>query len=98
MIEFLTHPVTLGVAIWLVITTPMWALLWWNHRRCQADRRRWEVQRQVWDMERQIMDKQLPDEVRQSQRRARQRAAEVRREARRRLGLPDDPESPEGGR
>jgi hypothetical protein len=44
------------------------------------------------------MDKQLPDEVRQSQRRARQRAAEVRREARRRLGLPDDPESPEGGR
>jgi hypothetical protein len=43
------------------------------------------------------MDEQLPDEVRQSQRRARQRAAEVRREARRRLGLPDDQESPEGG-
>jgi hypothetical protein len=97
MIEFLTHPVTLGVAIWLVITMPMWALLWWSHRRFKTDRRRWEVQRQVWDMEQQIMDEQLPYEVRQSQRRARQRAAEVRREARRRLGLPDDPETPEGG-
>jgi hypothetical protein len=44
----------------------------------RRDRRRWARQQQVWEMERQIWDKQL---------------SHAEREARRRLGLPEEEES-----
>jgi hypothetical protein len=69
------------------------AVLWWlgrrDRRRDAAAQRRLELQDQVWAMERQIWDEQLSDEERERTRQAQARAAEVRREARRRLGLPE---------
>jgi hypothetical protein len=79
-----------SVLIWLALNVPLWAFLWWLWRQTARDRRRWEVQQQVWEMERQIWDEQLPDEERERRRAAQARAAAVRREARRRLGLRDE--------
>jgi hypothetical protein len=41
-------------------------------------------------MEEQIREERLPDEERERRRRARAHEAEVKREARRRLGLPEE--------
>jgi hypothetical protein len=97
MIEFFTPPIPSGIALWLVLVAPLWAMLWWMNRRAAADkrhwdlqRRAWDLQRQVWDMERQIWDERRSDEERERERQVQARVAEIRREARRRLGLPEE--------
>jgi len=71
--------VGVGLAIWLVI--------WWLRRR---DRRRWELQQQIWDMEQQMREETLPDWQREAIQESRQQQADIAREARRRLGLPEE--------
>jgi uncharacterized membrane protein YdbT with pleckstrin-like domain len=98
MREYLTQPIPAAVTIFLVINAPLQAMLWWfsrRERRASAERirrwrqedaawqRRWDLQRQVWDAQR------SPEEI-EWDRRAQARAAAVRREARRRLGLPEE--------
>ena len=82
---------TLGsFLLWLGLMLPFWGFLGWFYVRIRTDQRRWAVQQQIWAMERQIWDEALSDEAREEQRLARERTAEVRREARRRLGLPEE--------
>jgi hypothetical protein len=105
MREFLTQPIPAAVTIFLVINVPLQTMLWWfsrRERRASEERirrwrqedaawqRRWDLQRQVWEMERQIWDAQRSPEEIEWDRRAQARAAAVRREARRRLGLPEE--------
>jgi hypothetical protein len=61
--------------------------IWVFNRR---DRRRWEVEEQLRDMEQAIREEGLPDEQREWLRRYREEQAEIKREARRRLGLPEE--------
>jgi hypothetical protein len=49
-----------------------------------------ELRHQLWEMEEQIREERLPDEERAWRRRSREEQAEVRHEARRRLGLPEE--------
>jgi uncharacterized SAM-binding protein YcdF (DUF218 family) len=49
-----------------------------------------EVRRRLWAMEQQIREEQLSEEERARQRRSRAQQAEITREARRRLGLPEE--------
>jgi cbb3-type cytochrome oxidase subunit 3 len=94
MIEFLTQPIPAGVTLFLVLMVPFWAAMWWlfrrDRRRDAEYKRRWELQRQLWDMERRIWDERRSPEEIERDRQAETRAAEVRREARRRLGLPEE--------
>jgi hypothetical protein len=94
MIEFLTQPIPAGVTFFLVANVPIWTLLWWyfrRDRRLAAEyKRHWELQQQLWEMERRIWDEQRSDEELERERQAQARVAEVRREARRRLGLPEE--------
>jgi hypothetical protein len=62
-------------------------VLGWLTRR---NRRRSELPRQLWQLEEQIREERLPDEGRERRRRSREAQAAVQREARRRLGLPDE--------
>jgi hypothetical protein len=73
-----------GVCVWLMVRDHRHA------RRAQADQRRWALQRQLWDVERQIWDESLSEDERERRRHARRQAAAVRREAQRRLGLPEE--------
>ena len=62
-----------------------------RHRhQAQVLQRQWELQRQLWDMERQIREEHMADEEREWHRQYRARQAEITREARRRLGLPEE--------
>jgi hypothetical protein len=76
----------------------LWVGMWWRSRR---DLRRWderhaaytreqELKRQLWEMEAQIREERLSEEEREWRRRSREEQAAVRREARRRPGLPDE--------
>jgi hypothetical protein len=75
------------VAIGVVIMLPFVAIIWWVHRR---DQRLWVVQQQVRELEQQIWERALPDWQREAILESRQRQAEIRREARRRLGWPEE--------
>jgi hypothetical protein len=94
MIEFFTQPIPAGVTLFLALTVPFWTAFWWlsrrDRRRDAESMRHWELQQQLWQMERQIWDEQRSDEAREQARQAQARAAEVTREARRRLGLPEE--------
>jgi flagellar biosynthesis component FlhA len=105
MVEFFMQPIPSGIGLFLVINVPIWAMIWWfrrwdrrqseeiNRHWAQEDaerQRRWDLQQQQRDMEQQIWDEQLSDEERERRREAQARVAEVRREARRRLGLPEE--------
>jgi hypothetical protein len=76
-------PVVWAILIAAISMVPFLLFLWWLNRRDRrrwaredAEReRQWALQQQVWEMERQTWDEQLSDEE---------------REARRRLGLPDE--------
>ena len=63
---------------------------WWQRR----DRRRWQreetLRRQLWELEDQIWLDSLPEWQREAIERGRQQRVEIRREARRRLGLPEE--------
>jgi hypothetical protein len=68
-------------------TLPVWLVIWWLNRRA---RRRWEVQEQLREMEQAIWEESLPDWQREVIQEIRQCQAEVKCEARRRLGLPEE--------
>lgn len=72
-----------GVCVWVMVRDHR------HLRRAQVDQRRWALQHQLWDVERQIWDESLSEDERE-RRHARCEAAAVRREARRRLGLPEE--------
>jgi hypothetical protein len=63
------------------------AIIWWLNRR---DRRQREMQAQIWDLERQIWRESLPDWQREALEEADRKQVGIRREARRRLGLPEE--------
>jgi len=84
------------VAIWGVIACIWGVFLVVNRRdrrrwdaRVPADRRRSELQRQLWELEDQIREEGLSEEEREWRRRYREEQAEVKCEARRRLGWPE---------
>jgi hypothetical protein len=58
-------------------------------REAAARERTWALERQLRELEDQIREEQLSDEERTWRQQYRARQAEIRREARRRLGLPD---------
>jgi hypothetical protein len=72
-----------SVAIWLVFG-------WWQWR----ERRRWkredELRQQLWEVEQQIWRESLPDWQREAIEKADRTRTEIKREARRRLGLPEE--------
>jgi ABC-type transport system involved in cytochrome bd biosynthesis fused ATPase/permease subunit len=94
---------TLPSVVWAILISavvlgPFLVFVWWLNRR---DRRRWAreqaererqraLQQQVWDLEQQIREESLSEEEREWRRHYRQREAEITREARRRLGLPEE--------
>jgi hypothetical protein len=63
---------------------------WWQRR----DRRRRELDCQLRELEDQIWLDSLPEWQREAIERGRQQRAEIKREARRRLGLPEEDEAP----
>jgi hypothetical protein len=71
----------------LVAAGAVTVAIWVVNRRT---RRRWEVQEQLREMEQAIWEEGLPDEQREWLRRYREEQAEIKREARRRLGLPEE--------
>jgi hypothetical protein len=56
----------------------------------RRNRRRAELQRQLREMEQAIYEETLPKDEREALRRVRDQQVEIQREARRRLGLPDE--------
>jgi hypothetical protein len=91
--ELLDSPVVAAFA-GLVATAPLWLFIWWMNRRLtrrwKLQDQRWELQDQLRDMEQAIREEAMSDEVREWWRRHRERQAAIKREARRRLGLPDE--------
>jgi len=61
----------------------------WDHREA-ARQRQWAVQQQLWDIERHIREEGYSDEEREALHEARARQWAIAREARRRLGLPEE--------
>ena len=76
-----------GVAVGMVIMLPFVAITWWVQRR---EQRRWAVREQVREMEQQIREEAMSEEWRDWHRQWRQQQAEIAREARRRLGRPEE--------
>jgi hypothetical protein len=56
----------------------------------RRNRRRAELQRQLREMEQAIYEETLPEDEREALRRVRDQRVEIQREARRRLGLPEE--------
>jgi C4-dicarboxylate-specific signal transduction histidine kinase len=80
--------VLLAVAAGVVpVCIVLWIVMWWLDRR---DRRRWELQAQLREMEQAIYEETLPEHQREWRRQHREEQAEITREARRRLGLPEE--------
>jgi hypothetical protein len=65
-------------------------LCWLNARDTRRISRRWEMACQLRELEAQIYEESLPEEERARRRQFREAQAEVTREARRRLGLPEE--------
>jgi hypothetical protein len=67
---------------------------WIGDGQCAREQARWAqeeaMRRRLWAMEQQVREEQLSEGERERQRRYRQQQAEIRREARRRLGLPEE--------
>jgi hypothetical protein len=65
-----------------------------RHRHWQAEqaelRRQWALQQQLRDLEQQIREEAMSEEWRDWHRQWRQKQADIAREARRRLGLPEE--------
>jgi hypothetical protein len=84
-----------GVLAFVAVQAVIWSvfgLLWYRRER------RWQredlLRRQLWEMERQIREEGMSEEWRQWHREYRQREAEIKAEARRRLGLPEEADEP----
>jgi hypothetical protein len=66
-------------------------LFWWlNGRELRRWRREDTLRQQIWELEDQIWLESLPDWQREAVERGRQQRAEIKREARRRLELPEE--------
>jgi hypothetical protein len=84
-----------GSLVVYAVVIPLW---WWLNRRERwrwqqqgAERQRqWALQHQLWELEDQIREERLSEEEREWRRRSREERAEITREARRSLGLPED--------
>jgi hypothetical protein len=76
-----------GVAIGGLIMGPFVVITWWAHRR---EQRRWAVHEQLMAMQQQIREEAMSEEWRHWHRQWRQQQAEIAREARQRLGLPEE--------
>jgi hypothetical protein len=84
----------------LVVYAVVIPLGWWLDRRERrrwqqqnAERQRqWALQRQLCELEDQIREERLSEAAREWRRRYREERAEIKREARRRMGLPDEEE------
>jgi hypothetical protein len=61
----------------------------WQQEEAEREQQR-VLQRQLWELERQIWEEGLPDWQREAIQESRQRRAAITREARRRLGLPEE--------
>lgn len=80
--------------VWLLFQP----LAWWLDRRDRPRRQREQAERErqsavrelLRELEQQIREEQMTDEARAWHRQYRERQAAIRREARRRLGLPED--------
>jgi hypothetical protein len=79
--------IVIGVGLGVMVMLPGVTLLWWVHH---GDQRHREVQAQVRAMEQQIREEAMSEEARDWHRQWRQRQADIAREARRRLGLPEE--------
>jgi hypothetical protein len=85
MSDFVNAP--LGIALaFLAGGVPVWLVGWWLNRR---DLRR----QQLWELEQQIREEVLPAEERAWREAYRARQADIKREARRRLGLAAEEET-----
>jgi hypothetical protein len=94
VLAFLNSPLgaALGFAagtllVYLVAIPLFW---WWDCRRQQCWRREETLRWQLRELEDQIWRESLPDWQREAMERADQKRAEIKREARRRLGLPEE--------
>lgn len=90
MIEFLYSPTAQGMAVLAVVVLLGVLSMWLDHRDTRRICRRLELQQQLWEIEDQIREERLSEEERERRRRYREEQVEVKREARRRLGLPDE--------
>jgi hypothetical protein len=90
MLEFFNTP--LGKTLLSIAPVVLLALVlcWLSARDTRRILRRWEVERQLRDLEAQIYEERLPEEERERRRQFRAEQAAVKREARRRLGLPEE--------
>lgn len=81
----------LVLALGCLVTVTLVAVLAWGDRRA---RRRWaredERRQQRWELEDLIWRDSLPDGLREAFARGRLKARAIQREARRRLGLPEE--------
>lgn len=78
------------VLIWVAMVG-LWLILWLVIRGLnRRDRRRLAVHAQLREMEHQIWRESLPDEQREALEAADRKQVEIAREARRRLGLPEE--------
>jgi hypothetical protein len=80
-----------NVLPFLAVSAVIWGVIAWVHRR---DRRRWDLYEQRRDLEQQIYEETLPEEQRAWRQQFRAQQAAITREARRRLGLPEEDETP----
>jgi hypothetical protein len=74
-------------AVALMVFAVVVGVLWWMHRH---DRRREGLGTPFDAMEQMIYEETLPEEPREWRRHYREQQAEITREARRRLGLPEE--------
>jgi hypothetical protein len=78
----------------LSVTGGMGVVLLFGAGVCTRDRQRWareeEMRRQLWEMEEKIREESLSEEERAWHQAYRARQREIHREARRRLGLPEE--------
>jgi hypothetical protein len=85
VLAFVRSPLAMPVGL-LACALPLLSV-WYLNRRA---RRRWELQDQLLEMEQAIAEETHPEEARAWLRRSREHQAEIRREARRRVGLPEE--------
>jgi hypothetical protein len=90
MREFFHSP--LGIALAGVAPVGLLAIVlcWLSARDTRRIVRRWEVEDQLRQLEAQIDEERLPAEEQERRRQFRAEQAAVKREARRRLGLPEE--------
>jgi hypothetical protein len=90
MREFFNAPPGMALVCVAPVVLLVIVLCWLNARDTRRILRRWEMERQLRDLEAQIYEESLPAEEQERRRQFRAAQAEVKREARRRLGLPDE--------